>query len=88
MIKLKDLFSIEKQFLIKSIPKEYAKFRGLTSLENYVSISELPISNPRFILLLNVFSKHDKSLSIILKPCPAKGCTTCKASPNRRILSW
>ena len=80
-------FLKEKEFFKKSTQIEKAKFLGFVSLENSDKISELPISKPKFIFLLNIFFRLAKSLSVILKPWPTKGCKTCKESPNKRVLS-
>ena len=86
-IDLEPNFLYSKEFFKRSTPTEKTKFLGFVSSENSDKISELPISKPKLIFLLNIFSKDIKSLSVILKPWPTKGCTTCKASPNNKILS-
>ena len=63
---LRDSFSEEKEFFKKSTPIEKRKFLGLVLLENSDRISELPISKPKFIFLIRIYSKHAKSLSTIL----------------------
>ena len=53
----------------------------------YNDVTNKKIRSPKFIFVLSIFSRIAKSRNVILKPCPIKGCITCKASPNKSILS-